>query len=307
MSAQTLVLVVDDEPLNREILTVMLESSGYAAEAAEGGAEALARLEAAPERVDAVRLDRMMPGLDGLAVLERMKAHPELRHLPVIMQTALDGQDDVVAGINSGVFYYLTKPIPRDLLLSVTRQAVESRALHRRLDENLRRRASALALLCEGRFEVRSPADAADLAVALASALPGGERLVFGLSELLLNAVEHGNLGIGHEEKGELIAQNRWPEEIALRLAHPDHRDKVVAVAVTRSRTQTVIDIRDQGAGFDWRRYVAATTSPSFKRHGRGIALAHMCGFARIDYRGRGNEVAITIDHGLAAARGDGA
>ncbi|MCC7168413.1 MAG: response regulator [Rhodospirillales bacterium] len=297
MNAQTRVLVVDDEPLNREILSVMLEAAGYAVEAAPDGHTALRLLEEAPERFDAVLLDRMMPDLDGMAVIERMKAKPALREVPVIMQTALDGQDDIIAGINSGVFYYLTKPIQRAMLLSVTRQAVESRALHRRLEENLRRRASALALMTEGRFCVRTPADAADLAVALASALPGGERLVFGLSELLLNAVEHGNLGIGHEEKGELIAQNRWQEEVAARLADPDYRDKVVTVEVSRQGATTTILIRDQGVGFNWRAYVEAAKTPSFKRHGRGIALAHMSGFARIDYRGKGNEVAVSIDH----------
>jgi len=113
-SAPGSVLVVDDDPVNRLILLRSLEQEGHRARTAENGREALKMLEEEP--ADVVLLDIVMPELDGMAVLERIKADPGLRHLPVIMISAVDETDSVLRCIEMGAEDYLPKPFDPVLL-----------------------------------------------------------------------------------------------------------------------------------------------------------------------------------------------
>ena len=81
------ILVVDDEAVNLLIIAEYLEDTGYQLINAEDGTQAWNILENSPESIDLVLLDRMMPGLNGLQVLTKMKEHPVLKHIPVILQT----------------------------------------------------------------------------------------------------------------------------------------------------------------------------------------------------------------------------
>ncbi|TAN45301.1 MAG: response regulator [Rhodospirillales bacterium] len=295
-SGQTRLLVVDDEAFNREILTVLLENAGYAVDQAAGGQECLDRLAADPDAYDAILLDRMMPGLSGMDVLLHLKKDRRLRHVPVIMQTAIDGQEEIVDGIRNGVFYYLVKPIQRELLLSITQAAVQDHSQYRRLMEEVRKYTDALVLMNDARFRYRTPQEANLLAVMLASAVPEVPSLVLGLSELLMNAVEHGNLGISYQEKSELIAAGEWIGEIERRLELPENKRKTVEVVYTRMPEMVAVTIIDQGVGFDWRRYMDMDPSRVFEAHGRGIALARKTGFTAIEYQERGNVVMGLVD-----------
>ncbi len=102
------VLVVDDEEGNRALLERRLQREGYGVILATGGHEALAV--AARESVDVVLLDVLMPDLDGLAVLERLKADPATRDVPVIMISALDDLTAIARCIQAGAVDYLPKP-----------------------------------------------------------------------------------------------------------------------------------------------------------------------------------------------------
>ena len=109
------ILVVDDEPAVRESLRRALELEGYEIELAGDGSEALYRLEANGEP-DAVILDVLMPGLDGLEVCKRLR-HAGSR-LPVLMLTARDEVEDRVAGLDAGADDYVTKPFALEELLA---------------------------------------------------------------------------------------------------------------------------------------------------------------------------------------------
>jgi two-component system cell cycle response regulator len=105
------VLVVDDAAVNRRLLERALENEGYEAVLAEDGLAALATLRAGtPCPVDVVLLDILMPNLDGYQTLGAIKADPALRHLPVIMITAVDETESAVRCIELGAMDYLPKP-----------------------------------------------------------------------------------------------------------------------------------------------------------------------------------------------------
>lgn len=108
------ILVVDDSRMNRLALQRSLEQQGHRVRLAEDGEQAIEELHARP--CDVVLLDIVMPGMDGYAVLTYMMEHAELRHIPVIVISAVDELDAVVRCIELGAEDYLSKPFNSVLL-----------------------------------------------------------------------------------------------------------------------------------------------------------------------------------------------
>ncbi len=126
------ILVVDDIADNVEILRMRLESLGYEIVVAEDGEQALAvTRDALP---DLILLDIMMPKIDGLEVVRRLKADASLPFIPVILVTAKAGQKDVVAGLDAGGDDYLTKPIDHGALIARVRAMLRIKALHDQIE-----------------------------------------------------------------------------------------------------------------------------------------------------------------------------
>lgn len=285
------VLVVDDEPFNLEILTEQLEDEGYETVEAENGALAWTLLEKTPDRFDAVLLDRMMPELDGMEVVARIKAHPDLRALPIIMQTAKAAKEDVLAGLKVGAYYYLTKPFEKDQMLAIVKSAVADYRRYRALREETRRTIRTLTLMDYGKFKFRTLTEGRTLVTLLANALPEASRVVMGLSELVINAIEHGNLGISYADKSRLNERGTWEEEVNRRLALPANATKTVHLEFERTQNEVRFFIQDQGDGFEWQDYLEFSSERAFDTHGRGIAMARAVSFDRLEYRGTGNQV----------------
>ncbi|MCR6633173.1 MAG: SpoIIE family protein phosphatase [Magnetospirillum sp.] len=288
-------LVVDDERMNREVVIANLRAAGYETLSAEDGQQAWLTLNAAPDDFDVILLDRRMPRMDGMELLGKLKGDEQLRHIPVIMQTAYASSEDVVEGIKAGVYYYLGKPLDRQLLLSVTAAAIEEHQRYLRLRDDVAKRITAMSLMDSGVFHFRTLAEANNLAVSLARACPRSQHLVVGLSEIFTNAIEHGNLGITFEEKARLLAEKRWKAQIEALMDAPQNRDKRVAVTFQRQPGEVRIVVRDEGAGFDWRRYMELDQSRAFAVHGRGIAMARQLSFDALEYRDPGNEVTCVV------------
>jgi class 3 adenylate cyclase len=122
------ILVVDDVPDNVEILRMRLSALGYEIDEANDGEQALARI--AETRPDLVLLDIMMPKVDGLEVVKRMKADASLPFIPVILVTAKASPKEVVAGLDAGADDYLTKPIDHGALVARVRAMLRIKALH---------------------------------------------------------------------------------------------------------------------------------------------------------------------------------
>ena len=150
-------LVVDDNEANRDVLRRHLERQGHAVTAAEDGPRALAMLRAAS--FDLVLLDIIMPGMDGYEVLERMKADPVLREVPVIVLSALDELSGSVRAIEMGAEDFLPKPFDRVLLRARIGACLEKKRLRDQEVEYLRQVArvtSAAAAIEGGTFEADS-------------------------------------------------------------------------------------------------------------------------------------------------------
>ena len=110
------ILIVDDEPFNLDLLEQELQEQGYDIERASDGAEALEKVPLFTP--DVVLLDYMMPRMNGLEVLRRLRADDKWKSLPVILLTAKAAQEDKVTGLDAGADDYVIKPFDSFELLA---------------------------------------------------------------------------------------------------------------------------------------------------------------------------------------------
>lgn len=292
------ILVVDDEPLNLDIIEEFLtgKDNSYIVETANDGIEAMEKLEAAPEKYDVVLLDRMMPRMSGMEVLAKMNEHPELKYIPVILQTAKVSKEDILEGLKAGAYYYLTKPFTSDILLSVVKTAVKDRGFNKALLASLKVTQSSVKLLKDASFQFRDFNDVAAVSSLIACTCDEPEKIAMGLSELMINAIEHGNLQIGYKEKSNLRKQGLWESEIAHRLEMPEFKEKFASVDVVNEPEKVTFTITDQGNGFEWDSFLDFDTARVMDNHGRGIAMANKLYFSKLKYEGNGNKVTVMIE-----------
>ncbi|HEV3043278.1 MAG TPA: response regulator, partial [Roseiarcus sp.] len=138
-----LVLIVDDDPIQRRLLEAMIRRFGYEAETAESGEGALLRLQS-PDRppVDLVILDLVMPDLDGMGVLERMRRSDIT--VPAIVQTAHGSIEAVISAMRAGALDFVVKPVGAERLQVSIKNALRVDALEDELRRATRRSAGEL-------------------------------------------------------------------------------------------------------------------------------------------------------------------
>jgi DNA-binding response OmpR family regulator len=125
------IIVVDDEPSARDTIEALLHADNYRLELLADGADAVARLDGPPPGL--VLCDVMMPGIDGFEVCRLIKAHPQWRYVPIILVTALAGEDDMVRGLEAGADEFLSKPVERVVLRARIRAMLRIRAQYQQL------------------------------------------------------------------------------------------------------------------------------------------------------------------------------
>jgi len=290
------ILIVDDEQLNQDIITELLNDvNKYRISTANDGEIALKILLNNPEDFDVILLDRMMPKMDGMELLKKIKEHSILRHCTVIFQTAKIESKDISDGFKAGAHYYLTKPFDEEILLSIVRTAVEDRQRYNQLLLNLDQSRGVINLLQSAVFEFKDLSQASKLASHLSWAFPEPEKVAMGLSELLINAVEHGNLEISYQQKTLLNQQGLWLKEVEKRLITDEYKNRKVIVTFKSNQNVISINITDEGKGFNWKNYLHFDISRATDSHGRGIAMANNMIFPELEYHGNGNSVTAKI------------
>jgi CheY-like chemotaxis protein len=285
----TRILAVDDEPINLAIISECLSDDGYQIDQAGDGEAAWTLMQST--QYDLILLDRMMPKLDGLSLLKRAKADLRWAKVPVIMQTAAAKQEEVRAGLEAGAYYYLTKPYEPEALRVLVSTVLADLAERDKLREASAHLELMFGLLEQGNFVFRTLDEARGMAAALSNLCQDAGGGTMGLAELLVNAVEHGNLGITYREKAELRKNYQWEEEVARRLDVEPWCHHRARVAVRRIGDEIEFTITDQGSGFDWKPFLDFDPERAYDLNGRGIAMARMMGFASLEYQGKGNIV----------------
>lgn len=217
------------------------------------------------------------------------------------LQTVLITADEPNGGLAD---FVLQDSADLESIKSVVRAAREFREQVLRLRADVAKRKSAIGTINSGQFIFKRLDEARNLATMLALACPQSDVVAVGLQELMINAVEHGNLEIDAEQKQALILSNSWRDEIDRRLDDPEFRDRIVIVNFQRGERMISITIQDEGAGFD-HQSVATADMPTEGYRGRGIALARDLSFSSVAYLGAGNIVQATILIPAADERSD--
>ncbi len=267
------IVIVDNEPIELTQLEGMLENDAYCIETASTGSEAKDLLHDLGGATTTVVVDWSLPDIDGIALLRWIKARPFASDVEVIVHSEEFVPESVEQAIDCGAYFFLTKPFDEPQLEAIVRAAVASVEQKRELRRLARETRDAVRLLRTGTFHLRTLEQAELLAVHLASAC-GQAELSLGLRELLVNAVEHGNLGITYDEKGRLLDKGCLLTECRRRLSLPENRHKHVQVELRREPEALTITIKDGGEGFDYEKFKTMDADRLFHSHGRGVLVA---------------------------------
>lgn len=205
----------------------------------------------------------------------------------VVVDSEADYDEDTL--LQAGASKVFESKLGQRTLRLITSIEIEEFGRIRLLRTELQKRASAIGQIVKGQFRFKTRREAQNLATMLSMTCPNPMPIAIGLTELFINGVEHGCLGIGHNEKGQLIEEGRLAEEIENRRSQPEYADRYVTVDFRREPNRLFFEIKDGGEGFDYRSYVGEAEGHS-KKHGRGIMMAKGC-FEELVYKGNGNEV----------------
>ncbi|OQA31683.1 MAG: hypothetical protein BWY57_02277 [Betaproteobacteria bacterium ADurb.Bin341] len=293
--ANNLVLVADGERNSLDLIASALASEPLVLDLEIDGLKAWERLCSADETYALVLLDARLPGLDGLSFLRRMRADTRFGETPVIILTSAYSQEKVNEGLKAGAYYYLLKPFQPEALIPIVRGALEDYHGLRMIRDFSGQGGAPVKLPVSAEYHFRTLKDIRRLVPVLAGFAPQPRLAAPGLADLMLNAIEHGNLGITYYEKAQLKLEGKWESEIERRLGMAPFRARFATAKVKRFPGRVEYTIADQGKGFDWRDYLEFDSSRVFDPNGRGIALARKTSFSDLKFLGPGNVVVATV------------
>ncbi len=289
------VLLVDEEVSAAEMIESYLSVVDIDVVHVNTTKEALSLLKKSPDKFNVVLIDLMIHEGKGMNLLSKIKAEEKIKNIPVIMQTNDIAKEDMLDGLNAGAYYYVSKPYNEKILVSIVTTAIKDYQYYNQLKSINSKTTEPLYMMKKGEFRFRSLNEGRNLAAILSNACPNSDEVVLGLTELMINAVEHGNLGIGYDEKTRLNANNEWEKEVSRRLNLPPNKDKYVSIEFSRNANEIKFLIADQGRGFDWEQYMEISPKRIFDSHGRGIAIANLVSFDQLEYLETGNKVSLTV------------
>lgn len=292
------ILIIDDEPSNLDLLEAYLKlgiDSDHEILSAQSGKEGLNILSQFYNSIDVILLDRMMPEMSGIDFMKIFNQNAQYKNIPVIMQTASDVREHIAEGFKLGIYHYLVKPLSAITLNAIVHSAIEFNVRQRALLAEIKSTKNLFKFVEHAAFQIRTVEEVELISVSLASLFPNPERVVNGIAEILVNAIEHGNLGITYDEKTKLNIEQKWKDEIDRRLMLLENQEKRVTITLYKTDDALKISVRDQGKGFDYEKYLEFDPARGTDSHGRGIAFANKLSFDSIHYLGNGNEVVCSV------------
>lgn len=180
--------------------------------------------------------------------------------------------------------------------MAIVQSAVRDFTKYQSIQAELDEQSKIFHCLHSAHFDFQTLDEALALALFLAQACPEPDQVAMGLTDMLVNAVEHGNLQMTYDEKTRLIKDGGLDAEIARRLTLPEFAHKKATIRFHQNAERIEFTITDQGPGFDWKRYLEINPDLVYATHGRGIAMARGISFDTMEYQGVGNEVVCTIN-----------
>lgn len=292
LAKNTTLLIIDDAPLWRNLIRHMLDNDAIVLLEAESIDSAWKMLSGnLILQIDLILLDRKLPDGDGLELMTRLKTLQSLKCVPVIIHSELSSPEDIQACMEQGAYHYLEKPYRRDMLRTLIRIAVKEWREHRELTEMAMELSAGSHFLDSANFHVRTPADVRLITPFIAQFFPHPKNAVIGISELLINAIEHGNLEIDSDMTDEFLNNNSRSIEVQRRLSLPEYQNRKVHIRLDRFDDRIQLTITDEGSGFTRSDLGAPPETQRFDLHDWRILLAQSNCFDHLAFHGKGNVV----------------
>ncbi len=291
------ILIANSDALELTSLSESLSDPRYRVQGVSSDTQAWDALQHGGVDYDLVLLADAQSGVEILPLLARIRADPRFDDVPVIVQTEADRKRTILDAYRGGAYACLLRPYDQDLLLAIVGSALGIAARQKLLGRQLLESISVFTQLQQARFEFSNLTEARQLSTQLAKLCPAPEVAVVGLAELMVNAVEHGNLEIGFEEKGRLNREGEgaWVAEIERRMVSPLYRQRRAHVEFERLADCLIFRVCDQGKGFDWASFLGVSAARAQEMHGRGIAMAKALVFPDLFYEDGGRVAVAAI------------
>lgn len=283
------VLVVEDDFASRELLKLTLENEKYQCKVAENGALGLEMFNS--YLPDVVISDVRMPEMDGMELLASIRKR--VKDVIIIIITGHGNEQLAIEALQLGANNYIKKPLDlADLRVLLRRydQIVECKTLEKHIPDFVSNRTFSLEI----ETDIRNVSPTVQyLMRKTGNVFENGEavRVEVGLTELITNSIEHGNLGITSDEKKKALQENTLRKLYEERFANKKNSSKKIKIKCDYNDEFCEWIIEDEGNGFDWRKIPNPTNANLVEQlSGRGIFLSKIQ-FDELEYIGKGNIV----------------
>jgi len=283
------VLVVEDDFASRELLKITLENEKYQCKVADNGEAGLELFNKFLPNV--VISDVRMPRMDGMELLATIRKR--VKDVIIIIITGHGNEELAIQALQLGANNYIKKPLDlSDLKILLRRyyNVVQCKSLEKNIPDFITDRVFNL--------EIETEIKDVSSVVQFLLQKTGNKfenhdivRLEVGLTELLTNSIEHGNLGITSNEKRNALQENKLQDLYMERLNNKENSEKKVRISCDYNKDFCQWIIEDEGEGFDWRSVPNPTQGNLVDQlSGRGIFLSKIQ-FDELEFIGRGNVV----------------
>lgn len=285
------ILVVEDDSGTRKLMTMVLQGQGHETISASDGVEGLKAFKSL--QPDVVFADIKMPNMDGLEMLERIRKFDS--NALVIINSTLDSPQYTLKALGLKANDYLVKPFKKKDIIDIL-------AKYSGILENRTRTREVYGFILQRdlEMEISNQLNLVDkivdrLMLETEHAIPVQDRLGIHLClvEVLVNAIEHGNLQISYEEKTQSLdsASDDWQKLIETRSKSMPYKDRRIHLDFHMNKERCEWVITDQGPGFDWKNLPDPYDPENLlSSHGRGIMLTRLQ-FDECSFLGSGNQV----------------
>ena len=283
-------LVIEKDLKGQGKLYNTLLNRGYSFTISKDHKAALEQLNLYPNKFQVLLLDTNLVRKHQ-NILNDINNNNRLSNLALMLQYENDKQDYKVnqENISNPSYYFSSQDILKTLEQIKLRDTDE-------LEYMFSTEYKSLNFMRNGTYEIRSLKEAKLISHYLASICPKPKNALLGLTELILNAIEHGNLEIDYQEKTRLKERNLWENEIERRLALSKNKSKVVTINFRANDDNSInFRITDSGNGFNFTEFDKTEPKQLLNSHGRGIFMAKEIGFDKLNYLGNGNIVEARI------------
>ncbi|PQA89387.1 ATP-binding protein [Hyphococcus luteus] len=221
-------------------------------------------------------------------------------HVPTVLICEAAQEPHLPEILLDAAFFVIHAPSSKGTVKCIIEAARKKAAQTRAAGAHYLKLLETLKTAETGKFVFRTIQEAETLARFLAYAFPDRAAAAKGLTELMRNAVEHGNLEIGFKEKARLIEDGMLEAEIDRRLADDAYQGRAAEAVLAKKPEGVYVVITDKGPGFAWSDFTKFSPDRAAYKNGRGIQLARLTCFDKLAYNEAGNQVTVfaATNHG---------